>query len=283
MADENLEDALFDEEFVAPAETPAAAPAAADMTTGKEPAPSTPAKTAKEDGKAPKTQEAPADGEGEFNEDGTPKEPAAAGDGDKMVPKKALDAARKKERETAERLQRLEAAEAARQAEAAKADIPDPIKEPVKHAQYIQRQQTMALINERLNTSETLAREKHGDEKVEAMMEWAKGRFDADVEFAKSIFSQPHPYGAAMKAYEEAEAAKTPTDHGDPEYAAFLAWKASQDGQNPETQTPAGGSTPAPAQPAPKPPLPKSIAAAPSAGGPHSTTVVKDPFESEFG
>lgn len=280
MADENLEDALFDEEFVAPVETPAAP--AADATTGKEPAPSAPAKPATE-GKAPKSGEEPPAGEGEFNEDGTPKDPAAAGEGaDKMVPKKALDAARKKERETAERLQRLEAAEAARQAEAAKADIPDPIKEPVKHAQYIQRQQTMALINERLNTSETLAREKHGDEKVEAMMEWAKGRFDADVEFAKSIFSQPHPYGAAMKAYEEAEAAKTPTDHGDPEYAAFLAWKASQDGQNPDPQ-PAGGSTPAPAQPAPKPPLPRSIAAAPSAGGPHSTVVVKDPFESEFG
>jgi len=282
VADENLEDALFDESFVAPD-----GEAAAADTTGKQAAPSPKGG----EGDAGEGGEAPAGGEGK--DDKAPKDPKAAGEGGEgdadgdgkgaTVPKAALDAARKKAREAEKRLERLEAAEAARQAEAAKADIPDPIKEPVKHAQYLQRQQTAALINERLNTSETLAREKHGDEKVDAMMEWAKERFDADVDFAKSIFSQPHPYGAAMKAYEDAQAASTPGDHGDPEYAAFLAWKASQtDGQNPNPK-PAGGSTPAPAQPAAKPPLPKSIAAAPSAGGPHGETVVKDPFDSEFG
>lgn len=133
---------------------------------------------------------------------------------------------------------------------------PDVFEDPDGFSQWQQQQ----IANVRLNISEEMARDKFGDELVDAARDWATAQFQANPAFAQEVLSQRHPYAYAVKVYQKQQSLSQLGD--DPtEIQAFLAWKQAQSAQ-PAAQA---------AQPQPAPP--KSIAAAPSAGGVQHTAV----------
>jgi hypothetical protein len=50
------------------------------------------------------------------------------------------------------------------------------------------------VLNERLNTSEMMAMDKHGKEKIDAETEYFKKRGEAEPRLWGELYSQPHPY-----------------------------------------------------------------------------------------
>src|SRR4029079_6033282 len=50
------------------------------------------------------------------------------------------------------------------------------------------------VLNERLNTSEMLALEKHGKETIDAETEYFQKRTQADPRLWNELYSKPHPY-----------------------------------------------------------------------------------------
>jgi len=65
------------------------------------------------------------------------------------------------------------------------------------------RQAENAQLNARLDTSELLARDRHGDEAVDELLEFLGTRPD----LARWAVSQRNPYGAAMQAYKKEQLA----------------------------------------------------------------------------
>lgn len=150
---------------------------------------------------------------------------------------------------------------------------PDPVKDPAGRAEYDRQVLSLNLMNERMNTSERLARIEHKDNPtlVDDAKKWALTRFDEDPHFAEKITSSADPYSEAIAAYQEHL-----------EYQAFKASKKGAtdgDGKTPAKETPetkpAVAAQPAAVTPKPvaKTPLPKSIADASSAGGTHTIPV----------
>lgn len=198
---------------------------------------------------------------------------------DKYVPKAALDSEKRRRRELAQRLKKLEDRDRERELAAARASAPRP-GDP-GYEEYQRRVAVETQVHERMNRSEYDARKEHGDEAIDEMMAWAEGRFTTDQQWASQVFGHAHPYDFAMrefKKHQEAQAA--PSDHGDQEYAAFLAWKKSQ-GEG--VQSPPAAAA-APATPPAKAPPPISLAQRHSAGaGTPPATANKDAFDQEFG
>lgn len=195
---------------------------------------------------------------------------------DKMVPKAALDSAKRRLRETNARLKRIEDRFAAVDAEVERAQIPDPTSQPAEHAQYLAVEARKANINERLNFSEYHARKTHGDETVSTAFDWANAQMEdpaTGAEFAKKLLSHADPYDYAVELHKKAQEADTSGGAAskDPEYEEFKAWKASQ------TAAPAAPNQPAAAA------RPRSLAQRGSAAGPKGDDIVVDPFDSEFG
>lgn len=198
----------------------------------------------------------------------------------KMVPKAALDNAKRRLRETNARLKKIEDRFQAQDAEAARAAIPDRETQPLAYAEYEISQTRLAQINDKLNMSEFNARERHGDELVDQAFEWAQAQITGPNgdEFSKKVFGHASPYDCAVKLFKEAQEANNGGGANaaaaqDPEYAEFLAWKASKEsGSTATTETQQ--------QPAQK--RPTSLAQTPSASGPRAPAGIVDPFESEF-
>jgi hypothetical protein len=78
---------------------------------------------------------------------------------------------------------------------------PDPLTDPVGAHQHQQQQVQSYLLNERLNLSEMLTREKLGDELVDAAVQWA----EQTGEVARFI-GHRNPYGELVKAYKRHQA-----------------------------------------------------------------------------
>jgi len=113
------------------------------------------------------------------------------------------------------------------------------------------------IVNATLNISEVMAREKYGEELVDAAKSWATEQFQTRPGFAQEVLSKPHPYGFAVQQYQMNQSVSQLG--GDPErIKAFLAWEQAQSAQQ--------GAAPA-VPPPPQERPPKSIANAPSAGG----------------
>ncbi len=97
-----------------------------------------------------------------------------------------------------------------RQQPAAEQDEDDPQRAYIRHAEQI-------ALNTRLDTSELLARDKHGDEAVDEMLEWLGTRPD----MAQWAMKQKNAYASAMQAYKKERLAAEIGD--DPE-----AWRAAE-------------------------------------------------------
>lgn len=111
------------------------------------------------------------------------------------------------------------------------------------------------ILSAKLDLSEENARDKFGDETVEAARDWFVTQPQA---FQQDIMSKRHPYGAAVKEFQRVQALdKLGTDTSDIDQ--FLAWKAAQQAAPivPAAVIPNQGSSLPP----------RSLASAPSAGG----------------
>ena len=71
---------------------------------------------------------------------------------------------------------------------------PDPQADPRGFANHLMQQQAATLLNERLNNSEMMLREKIGDEKLGEYVEEFRQLAQADPTLFGKLYSQPHPY-----------------------------------------------------------------------------------------
>jgi hypothetical protein len=116
--------------------------------------------------------------------------------------------------------------------------------------------------------SETMAREKHGDEPVTQAMQWALQKAQQSPAFAAEYLKQKHPIDWAVK---QQKRDATMSDIGD-DPDAYVRRRAAELGLTGQaTQTQASPATAAPPQPASQTPATqaptRSIANATSAGG----------------
>jgi len=194
MANEQLESFLASESAPAPAaepapSTPAEAPPAAPKPT---PEPK------------PDKGDKPAAAKPEPEDDG---EPPQALDGEPVIPRRAYEDERRKRQDWKEKAARLEGELAAvrRQQEEAQQRAaapppqqyqppPDPAADPRGFAQYALMEQQKAMLNERLNTSEMMLRDKIGDEKLNEYVAEFRTMANADPALFGKLYSQPHPY-----------------------------------------------------------------------------------------
>jgi len=195
MANEQLESFLASESAPAPAAEPAT-PAAPEAP----PAASAPKPEAKAE---PAAKAAAAKPEPE-DDDGPPPKPL---EGEDVIPLRAYEDERRKRNDWKEKAARLEGELAAyrRQQEEAQRRAaappqpppqppPDPAVDPRGFAQHLVQQQQQALLNERLNNSEMLLREKIGDEKLSEYVNEFRSMAEADPTLFGKLYSQPHPY-----------------------------------------------------------------------------------------
>lgn len=163
------------------------------------------------------------------------------------VPLTAMLDERDKRKALEQELERLRAA----QQPQAQPNAPDMFEDPEAYTAYQNQIVQQARINDKLDISEEMARDKFGDEKVEAAKAWALQMFQTRPGFQQEVLGQRHPYKYAVEQYEREQIASqvTPDD-----YAQFQAWKAAQSQIREE---PKAATTPPP----------RSLASAPSAGG----------------
>ncbi|HEY2419406.1 MAG TPA: hypothetical protein VGH84_15920 [Steroidobacteraceae bacterium] len=134
----------------------------------------------------------------EPSEDAEPPQPL---DGEPVIPRRAYEDERRKRQDWKEKAARLEGENAAmrRQMEEAQRPQPqpmpplaaiDPVQDPAGY--HLRLQQVM--LNERLNNSELMLREKIGDDKVTEYVNDFKQMAQADQTLFGKLYSQVHPY-----------------------------------------------------------------------------------------
>jgi hypothetical protein len=178
--------------------TPAEAPPPTEAT----PAPATPEAPRTSPGGPTKDQAAPAKDKPaatpEPDDDAEPGEPEP---GQPIVPRTAYEKERARRQNWVERASKAEAERdmLAKQLEDAKKGppAPPPRYEPIDPARdpegYTRRMQGVVL-NERLNTSEMMALDKHGKEVVDRETEYFQRRAQGDPRLWNELYSKPHPY-----------------------------------------------------------------------------------------
>jgi hypothetical protein len=148
---------------------------------------------------APTTKE-PAKSAPEPDDDAEPGEPAPH---EAIVPRSAYQKERERRQNWVERAGRAEAERdaLAKQLEDARKPPPaatpppqlEPI-DPVRDPEGYTRRMRGVVLNERLNTSEMLALEKHGKETIDSETEYFQRRTQADPRLWNELYSKPHPY-----------------------------------------------------------------------------------------
>ena len=131
-------------------------------------------------------------------------DPGEAEPGQPVVPRRAYETERAKRQNWVERASRAEAERdtLAKQLEEAKKgpppqSTPPPFAEPIDPARdpegYTRRVRGVVL-NERLNTSEMMALDKHGKEVIDRETEYFQRRTQSDPRLWAELYSKPHPY-----------------------------------------------------------------------------------------
>ena len=131
-------------------------------------------------------------------------EPGEAEPGQPVVPRRAYETERQKRQNWVERASKAETERdilAKQLEEARKAPPPaaappqalEPI-DPARDPEGYTRRMRGVVLNERLNTSEMLALEKHGKEAIDAETEYFKKRTEADPRLWNELYAKPHPY-----------------------------------------------------------------------------------------
>ena len=131
-------------------------------------------------------------------------DPGEAEPGQPVVPRRAYETERAKRQNWVERASRAEAERdtLAKQLEEAKKgpppqSTPPPFAEPIDPARdpegYTRRVRGVVL-NERLNTSEMMALDKHGKEVIDKETAYFQQRTQSDPRLWAELYSKPHPY-----------------------------------------------------------------------------------------
>jgi len=134
-------------------------------------------------------------------EDDEPREPEP---GQPNVPRSAYEKERQRRQDWKSRASAAEAEKAMllKQLEEARKPPPqstpppamlEPI-DPVRDPEGYTRRMRGVVLNERLNTSEMLALEKHGKEAIDAETEYFQKRTQQDPRLWNELYSKPHPY-----------------------------------------------------------------------------------------
>lgn len=145
--------------------------------------------------------------------------------------------------------------------------VPSASEDPEGYAAYVEGIATQTRINTRFEMSEALARDKHGDDSVQAAMDWAMEQAQKSPAFAGEYLQQKHPIDWAVKQQKRHALMQTIGDDPEAYIAAEIAKRLAAQTPAPEPQpTPAAvpqqAAIPAPAAPA----APRSIANQPAAG-----------------
>ena len=196
MANEQLDSFLKEEAAAAASEPPEAPPAAPTP-----PAEAKPTAEPKAVTEAPKPEE----------QDDADTEPPAPSPGEAVVPRRALEDERHKRQDWKQRAVEAETRhqELMRQLEEAKRapppqpqqpppqmqPLPDPQQDPVGFARGFAIQQQQMLLNERLNMSEMMLREKIGDDKVSEYVSEFQQHAQRDPTLFGKLYTQTNPYG----------------------------------------------------------------------------------------
>ena len=182
-----------------PAQAPAATPPP-ESPAKPEAAPTASTAPAKATEKAAKPEEPDDDAE-----------PPAPSPGEAVVPRRALEDERHKRQDWKQRAVEAETRhqELMRQLEEAKKapppppqqpppqmqPLPDPQQDPVGFARGFAIQQQQMLLNERLNMSEMMLREKLGPDKVDEYVNEFKQHAERDPTLFGKLYTQTNPYG----------------------------------------------------------------------------------------
>lgn len=192
-------------------------------------------------------------------DDADPGEPEP---GQPVVPRQAYESERTKRQNWVARASAAEAErdELRRQLEQAKRPPPPPpsATPPAPAAPRAPPTVEQVLLNERLNNSEMMAVEKHGQTKIDEEIAYFKERAGADPRLWPDLYSKPHPYQWMIEANAtarlHAEIGSDPVAY-EAKIRAKIAGETAAGG--------AGGAPPAPVSPAAG--LPPSLATARSA------------------
>lgn len=104
--------------------------------------------------------------------------------------------------------------------------VPDPIEDPEGAFAHQQALTQQAVLNSKLDISEDLARDKHGEETVDAAKNWALQKFSQSPAYQAEVLRQRNPYAFVVKEYQKEQTLQklgTPDD-----IDGYLAWKAAQ-------------------------------------------------------
>jgi len=213
----------------------------------------------------------------EPDDDAEPGEPAPH---EPIVPRTAYEKERQRRQNWVERAGRAEAERdaLAKQLEEAKKGPPpappppptfEPI-DPVRDPEGYTRRVRGVVLNERLNTSEMMALDKHGKEVVDTETAYFQKRAQSDPRLWEQLYSKPHPYQWMI---ENNQTAKLHEEIGtDP--AAYRARVAAEERAKWESERSNG------AQPSPVAGMPPSLANARSAA-PRSSNGFAGPLSLE--
>jgi len=168
------------------------------------------------------------------------------------VPLTALLDEREKRKALEERLARMEQSKAP--------EMPDPNLDPMGFQQAQLQSVQQALLDTRLNMSETAAKRHYGADLTEQAKAWALEKFRQSPAFYQEVIAQPDPYDHAIQAFQREQIASQVSAD---DFQQFQAWKAAQ------AQVAAAPV----AAPTPSTPVPRSITDIPAAGGVNTTPV----------
>ena len=181
-------------------------------------------------------------------------DPGEAEPGQPVVPRRAYETERAKRQNWVERASRAEAERdtLAKQLEEAKRGPPQPSPppqtfepiDPARDPEGYTRRVRGVVLNERLNTSEMMALDKHGKEVIDKETEYFQRRTQADPRLWAELYSKPHPYqwmidnNATARLHEEIG-----TDPGAYEARLRAKWEQER-GAAPPPVSPAAGLPP---------------------------------------
>lgn len=169
---------------------------------------------------------------------------------------------------------RAREAEAAAAAAAAQYQMQplDPLADVDQFNAALDERVTLAALNAKLDMSEVVARDRHGDAAVDEALQWALQRYRANPAYRDQILAQKDPYGAVIRDYRREQALERLGNADLSEIEQFRAWKAAQATLQAQPQPAA-----APSAPSPSALPPRSLASATNAGG--GTAPKADPVE----
>jgi hypothetical protein len=160
-------------------------------------------------------------------------------------------------------------------------NIPSIQDDPEAFAQHLRAEAQRASVSTRFELSETIARDKHGDDAVAKAMEWGMERSQQSPAFAAEYIKQKHPIDWVVRQMKR-DSLLSELGDDDAAQKAFIERKARELGLIPPT-APVAPTAPAAAtpQPAAAPAAPdpfRQFDAAPSAGGPMTPVTEASPI-----